>query len=1017
MEVPIVEKTFSLPQSLFERVWASQQSAPVASSHSATILSGSTAQALPRRPSGDYVSDLTLIDVKRPRLLSNKESLDEQTNLQREDQEKCRVSETQRQEKTKNGVWKPFEQQGILELTSKPCGTSSLEALHSQFLTTLRGQGSSEAVNVDVSDQSARTQETRHVPLRRITYGTISLAGVALNHKTYPKIVAVHSLMNNSSKSSFSLNHQVAGAAVPVSQHCKESRPNAKTEVLKNRENCTLINKPSVLPSEYHQPDALFPNNDDDDVVVTRVVCRNVSLSKEGSSEGEQVQNVYVRKDDGDSFKNTNDPAGQGLVGQKANPSAFEHLGFGRYPRGGGRSRHSAFTGNRANHVDYPKPSVEPPRQELKPRSVKCAVVSLLSLPRSGDPSRHSDSTEIGNPSNRFGDPKPIEPLQEQRPSPIKCVVNHPLSLPRCGDPIRHSDSTETGNPSNNSDDPKPIEPLQEQRPCSVSCDVNHPFSLPRCGDPIRHSDSTETGNPSNNSDDPKPIEPLQEQRPCSVSCDVNHPLSHPRCGDPLRDSFSTGNVSLSEHMEHPKSGINPSLSELQLKQSDDQAPVLPRSENSEATKEGNDAREKYEERLRTPSKVTKTVSEISQKIIETRERMKHETIGWKKAVLVRLERHLIKKLRRVERLTGEKTEIKDLQQAASELVTKGSKSKGQGKEKPERRKTVTEEEKCGDIGLKKKESRDIITDGNTDGVVDDKVSTGSSGIKGQTKNLTDNGDIAIKSNEEKLGDIFSIGASESLVVSRNPDAHTLIQKQGRKQESESFHIEKDEKREGSQDVEVSSGQATNNLEVTEEKAKEKATYEVQSLQTESTNRNSFLRDKSDDMVDCETNEQLCEVIATQKAKPRKSLDKDGHKSREFSGVANKIKLDEDFAEDASQGHHKGSRVTMSDARVELQAENMREGNIFDAVSIEQSGHESLRQNQCSLQVVDVKPLTITDLHSSSTAKKPSNEVDNNAASLKIKLDNLVKTCLDVDPKMLDCERNIWSSLEKQGII
>lgn len=954
MQVPIVEKTFSLSQSLFERVWASQQSAPVTPNHSATSLSGSTAHALPRRPSGDYVTDLSLNEVKRPRLIPSKESLDKQTNLQIGEREKWRVNEIQRQDKTTNGVWKPFEQQGILELTSKPRGTSYLEALHSQFLTTLWKQGSSEAGNI-MLNQSARTHEARHETSRKTTYGAIPLAGVALNHKTYPKIVAVHSLMNDSSESS----RHVAGAAFPVSQHCKESRSSAKTEVLENVENCTLIKKPSlgdnVLRSEDRQPDALFRNNDDDDVVVIRVVSIKPSHSKETSSEGQQEQKVDVRKGNDDSFQNTNDPAGQGLVGQKANAFAAEHLGSFGYPRGGDPSRHNTSIGNRCDRVDHAEPFVEP-LQEQKTRSVQCGVGNLLSLPRSGDPSRHG-STEIGHPSNRFDDPKPIEPSKEQRPS-------------------------------------------------SVECDVNHPLSLPRCGDPLRHSEPIEIGNPSNRFNDPKPTEPLHEQGPCSVKCNINHPLNLPRCGDPLRDSSATESAHLPEHMEHPTSGINPSLPELQLNQSDDQAPVLSVSEKCEAAKEGNDAKEICEERLRTPSKITKTVSEISQKIIETRERMKHETIEWKKAVLVRLERHLIKKLRRVEHLTGEKTEIKDLQQAASDLVTKGSKSKGQGKERPGRRKTVTEEEKRNDFSLKKKESEDIITDGNNYGDVDDKVSTGSSAIRDQTKNLTDNVDSAVKSNLEKLGDSSSIDGFERLVVCRNPDVDTFIQKQGQKQESESLHIEKDEKREGSQDVEVSSKQTTNNLEVTEDKAKDKPTEEKQSLQSEGTNRNSFLRDKSGDVVDCEANE-LCEVIATQKEKP---LVKGAQKSTEFSGVANKIKLGEDLEEDASQVEHNRAHVAMTDARVELQAEN-----IFDAVSIEQRGHESLREHQC-LQVADVKPLTINDLRSSSTANEVDKTISKNGF-LKNKLDSLVKTCVDVKPKTLNCERNIWSSLEKQGII
>ena len=52
------------------------------------------------------------------------------------------------------------------------------------------------------------------------------------------------------------------------------------------------------------------------------------------------------------------------------------------------------------------------------------------------------------------------------------------------------------------------------------------------------------------------------------------------------------------------------------------------------------------------------TVAELSQKILTTRERIKQETIAWKKKLLYSLEAIFIKKLRKLEKETGEKAEI-----------------------------------------------------------------------------------------------------------------------------------------------------------------------------------------------------------------------------------------------------------------------------------------------------------------------------------------------------------------------
>ncbi|PFX25250.1 uncharacterized protein LOC111330618 isoform X2 [Stylophora pistillata] len=82
------------------------------------------------------------------------------------------------------------------------------------------------------------------------------------------------------------------------------------------------------------------------------------------------------------------------------------------------------------------------------------------------------------------------------------------------------------------------------------------------------------------------------------------------------------------------------------------------------------------------------TVAELSQKILTTRDRIKQETIAWKKKLLYSLEAIFIKKLRKIEKETGEKAEI-----PFEETVTKEeSKEKKNGSK--ERRQSNGEREK-----------------------------------------------------------------------------------------------------------------------------------------------------------------------------------------------------------------------------------------------------------------------------------------------------------------------------------
>lgn len=86
------------------------------------------------------------------------------------------------------------------------------------------------------------------------------------------------------------------------------------------------------------------------------------------------------------------------------------------------------------------------------------------------------------------------------------------------------------------------------------------------------------------------------------------------------------------------------------------------------------------------------TVSELSKKILYTRERIKKETIPWKKKLLFSLEATFIRRLRKTEKETGEKADI----------VIDEDKGKEESKEEN------AEKVKCNKQGRKKK----IVTKG-----------------------------------------------------------------------------------------------------------------------------------------------------------------------------------------------------------------------------------------------------------------------------------------------------------------
>lgn len=181
-----------------------------------------------------------------------------------------------------------------------------------------------------------------------------------------------------------------------------------------------------------------------------------------------------------------------------------------------------------------------------------------------------------------------------------------------------------------------------------------------------------------------------------------------------------TGHVKRSGNVDNQVSKGNTPTKQAELSQKQQHGLVLePHSENADSDmylggpppylpvldKTGMMEREKEVNQERPVStasstpKLAKTVLEISEKIVQTRERIKNETIDWKKCVLFKLEKRLIQKLRRAERLTGQRTEIEDLRDEVPGPVTNGKKGKVQGQRKRSSRKESQPDNACATDG------------------------------------------------------------------------------------------------------------------------------------------------------------------------------------------------------------------------------------------------------------------------------------------------------------------------------
>ena len=891
-DIPVVETTFSLPPSVFERVLASQQRLSIASPPVVSISETSFAPycitpGQSGRPSGDYVIDLTGSEAKRPRLPPSKEAFTQKMYQQKNEQEQLKLQAIiRRLDNTRGKVLKLLKLQKARELVHQ------YENSADRSVTVVKGQPRYVLMKRRVPAQSnfpgivrdrsnvshlpSQSQGVRCVPGINIvsnrddkrtnySYNTSKSAGLAMDHQTLPKIIAVHSVMKNTpfnanrcvtlvEASTTTRKEYIASSGLPSGVEQRErSRSACMYERNEDRQTPTRL----PLSNQTTPGDGRFQNYEDEEVVLTKVCTGNGRFSTSTSSRGERKQDEVDQANCNDQKNNTEHP----------------HPG----------------------KIDVPGPS--------------------------------------GHPEN----------------------VTHPEN-------------------------------------------VDHPPKVDNPG----HSDNTENANRSDH---------------------VNHP----------------GYIHRPEHEQHPGSFQHPSHpdSELYLGGPPPYLPLLDKSEMIEREKETNQQRR---DSSPTSPRLTKTVTEISEKIVETRERMKIETIDWKKSVLFKLEERLIQKLRRVEHLTGERTEIEDLRQEVSEPLSKGKKSKvkGQGRRSSHQESVTEDGEDAAEIQrqLRRSSSQDSSNESVTD--VDDDLEDTVERLAperrtGRQESVTEavTGDV----NNEDLSvcSSFSGGrdghqrtnyrqnsVTDNVTDGDNVERHVLLQKQEKMEGSGHEQTEsslKEEICEDSHSVEMSYEQKVK-IEPCENSMRtgdneEKVSNIEKQFSSNENQKNVELEATNTKKVDCATTEQSHDAISSQKTRKRQTLERP-----EFADCGGAKKQTTELTK-VSQGKviwDKTQCISPCNASEKFRAVHVTRENIFEKFS-QGSKEDKLR----SSVTTEESSFGAIQEHSPPAEEKTPGKRDltiarNMVSSLKKKLQSCSKQALEVKPKAVDCDRNIWSTLRKGGI-
>lgn len=429
--------------------------------------------------------------------------------------------------------------------------------------------------------------------------------------------------------------------------------------------------------------------------------------------------------------------------------------------------------------------------------------------------------------------------------------------------------------------------------------------------------------------------------------------------------------------------------------------PVLDSSELAELEKQRTLPLESRERRSSSPTspKLTKTIPEISAKIIETRERMKNETIDWKKKILYKLETRLIRKLRRVERETGEKTEIEDL---CGEAPAKESRKE------------------------KKSQSFDRRSSG-TDSVTDDDEDDVPRGSKAS-------GHLHEQEKGGKLGDIQEdTSRDEQHEEERNrpstdnkeEDNDALMDNDSNSDDVPTEKYEKDSKQ-----FETLSADADTNehLKISTETISDEKVEELSKNLCNSLKEEKSTPGESTNKPECVTNElsqetELSSEVERTSAKETfdavsAEVEQSCKTEKNTSTELSKLSHDQ---EKSTQGFQtKEDCVTMkSNANKKPE---VKTGNIFEVFSPRSQAFHLLEKKPSLPETTRKSSVTITgeDKHSfPAETKKPEKrdtKVLANLKSLKKRLQICSKEVHKKKAETVSCERNIWSILRKNGV-
>ena len=255
-DFPVVDNSFSLPQNVFERVLASQTRVSISSpsspkEFSSPLVNYSAGQQQRRRSSGACAIELTGSEAKRPRLsppIASEQDFAQRrhNNARKLEREQFKLQILQRLDSTKNNILKLLKLQHMQNLVhyyendplsnqaNKSTGSSQRSELqfYSQqgstyerpYQTPTLAPMQNDPRQVSVSPNAQGINRSSHLhssshSFRRVpgisitsadqwkeqrtsySYKSNDSVGLAWDHKTLPKIVAVHSVINDANAS------------------------------------------------------------------------------------------------------------------------------------------------------------------------------------------------------------------------------------------------------------------------------------------------------------------------------------------------------------------------------------------------------------------------------------------------------------------------------------------------------------------------------------------------------------------------------------------------------------------------------------------------------------------------------------------------------------------------------------------------------------------------------------------------------------------------------------------------